>query len=349
MGPYGELVARILFGLAYGLVHLTVIVHISEIAAKEMRGVIVRRIAYLNTISTVISSLLIHKSGYTTEMLNKNMASQLIILAIIGLILTPFLTHETVPYLLLHGKESQASRKLTKLRSERQPSRNTRKIFEQIQLAVNEDKINKTSIFDSANLKPLFVITHARLLDLLLCSVPVTLLLMQLYKETPLEKTRVPDSLLARHELIRALTGTLVLFISPLIGGPRTVLFVVSALSYVINWRIGANIFLVQNSMLNVQSTAIILVIAFVSVSVNTLQSLHTTQAFSISRKPWSIAFVAQIEHLAHIGLIAIYYYVKRSDMVFWTLLSGGTFFIPVLLLVMLPKSTKLSLRDAWK
>lgn len=350
-GGFYELGARLLFGFAYGLVQLTVIVHVSDIATKEMRGAIVRKIAYLSAFSTVVCSFVIHTCGYEETVLKKYIAVQLLIFSIIGLILTPLLTQETVPYLLLHNRKRQAYTKLMNLHSERKPSQKTQRIFEELVLTVKEDKMAGKNIFGSSNIKPLLAITNAKLLDLLLYSVPMTLFIIKLYKGTPLEKISFPTSLFARNELIRILAGTLALFISSFIGGPRRVLYAVGALSFIVNWRITANLFFGYNSILHVQSTCIILAIAIVSTSVYTLQWLYITQAFSVVRKPWSIAFATLIKHLMHIVLIAVYCYVESKEVVFWILLSAGAFFIPIILLVLLPKSTKLSLRNvrnAW-
>lgn len=48
---------RVLFGVTYGLCHLTVIVHVSEIATKEMRSEIIRKIVYLIFLSIVLCSV----------------------------------------------------------------------------------------------------------------------------------------------------------------------------------------------------------------------------------------------------------------------------------------------------
>lgn len=337
---------RGLFGFTNGILQLTVIVHVSDIAAKEMRSNIIRKIVYLIALSTFIWSVIIPKGPFPERNINAITAAWILPLAIIGIILTPILTNETAPYFLLRGKESKALKRFARLRSEKRASYATRKSFEELKLTVEEDRIIGKNIFGYGNLKPLFAILNGRLLNLLLRNVPLTLLNLGIYSSVPYLNRKSPSIFFMTHEILYVALGALALFFSSCLGGSRLFHILALILSGVVPGVLFFGSYLPSGTD-SVQVIIIIVLFGLISLGVNVSDWIHTAQAFSVVKKPWSIAVVTLIEHAVHIALMVLYSSIRFHRTLSWVGLSGALFLITITLLIMTPKSTKLSLRDA--
>lgn len=355
-GPHYVL-GRILFGVTFGLVQLTVLVHVSDIAVKEMRSAICRKIVYLLAFSSLIFIVFFTLYGRGKDyndikvegVINSVTGLLLIILGAVGMILTPILTNETVPYLLLRGKESKALEQLTRLCSEQKASRRTLQNFEELKLAVNEDKVIGSNIFANGNLRPLFVIVCVRLVGVMLWNTPETLSVFQQYTYSywffPDYQFMVPIV----HANLLVVVGISAVFVSSYIGGDRLFYYVqVINISFLLTTS-GVDHYFGYNSLLTqIERTATILFAVISAIGVNVSVWTQSAQAFSVLKKPWSIAVVAQFEYILHITIMIITdfrfglsrnYYVGYSYQ-FISLI------LPIVLIFMLPKTTKLSLRD---
>lgn len=340
-GKHYAIGGRGLFGFVSGILQLTVMVHVSDIASKEMRSNIIRKIVYMLVLTSFIWSLIMPKFESADQILNSLTAMVLLALSVIGLVLTPILTTETVPYLLLHGKDSKALKTLTKLRSEKKPSWITRRCFEELKVLVKEDRLMGWNVLGGGNFKALFTILNGRLMNLLLRNVPLTLMILNVCTNVPLLNSLSNDSstLFARYETLHLILGVLALGLTSWCG-LRLIHFLVLGLS---GFIIGSMFNLVRG---NIVSIVVVLMTAFVSMGANVSDWVHTVQAFSIVKKPWSMALVTFIEHAVHITIIAMYCTSNTTPMC-WLIFSVGSFMFATMLLILLPKSTKLSLRNA--
>lgn len=338
-----QLEGRILSGVVYGLIHLTVTVHASDIASEKMRRVISKSITILMALSS-----LAYAFTFTELLRGRNSIAlngfELMLWGGLTLIVTPFLTNETVPFLLMHKKESKALKKLTKLNSERRVSSRTVRQFEQLKSMVKEDQCISKNILTGGNLRPLFMVINARLLSLLTSSIPLTFILIQLGVFVLQQSNQ--RLWFSEIHLLRIVGGILALTIASWAGRHKLFYSLSTLFTCAFIFVASGTLFFPFHRSLERFDTILIYVgfavYGLISLGIDAYQHIHTIEAFSFTKKPWSISTVAIIEHIAHALLIAGY------CMRMYTVLAIGTtvlaFIVPIILLVMVPDTHGLSL-----
>lgn len=174
LSPLLGFAARLVSGVACGIAYLTVTVHASDIASKRMRPIISFAIVMVMASSKLFYSLLVRIWNSPNAVEEYNFGFDLIAvgIVIIILVLNTLLTNESVPYYLARGKLTEAQKKFSQLHGERKLSAKTVPNFDDMQAMVSGDIENGRNIFAGGNLKPLCIVLSARLLQLLVTSLP---------------------------------------------------------------------------------------------------------------------------------------------------------------------------------
>lgn len=327
---------RIISGLNHGLIHLIVVIHASDNVSKRSRGAILRSISYVLTFSLFIAVITIASNG-DDERTNISMGIYTLGYAIFALVLIPSATNESIPFLILHDKEEIAILKYVQLRSERSPTVQTQHGFDIIKETVLQDQKHSRNIFARDNLKPLALITGARLISLFLTNVPLMIhLLDKLVDEiTPQNLSWLLSA--------RIFCGFIPIFLaSPTIRngliyklafGSGIVLLALEAFD-------GASVIL--DRLLVVTAVFFYLI---TTIGLDAIQYVQAAEAFPLTTKQYSFAFIAIVEHITHLLLIVFYYNNLISCLIYSCAVS--LIFLSGFLHMYMPNISALSLRDA--
>lgn len=345
------ILARFLSGIVYGIVHLTVTVHTSDIGSKRMRQVISYWIIATIAISTAFYSFMMNfwyknRSDFLTVP-TFCIGFNVLLIAVLAMILTPILTNETVSYYLVRDKESKALKKFTKLKSERKScATTTLKQFNEYKTMVDEDKQNDRGIFSGDNFKSFYIVLMTRLLHLATSNVPLLMLLMtEVGTWGAVKYWSVDDGFLTELCTARFIIGTIVLTAASWFGRHKFIYIGTILASVAILVGFLQNMYLpwsAQHTLRQIIGYSVPVAYAIYSFGVDYYQMKQSVEAFPITTKAWSLAIVAIIEQLTHAGLIAIFIHRLQEVKI---LIAGAIIVLSFVSVTVVPDTRKLSLR----
>lgn len=345
---------RVLAGLANGLAYVTVIVQAAENAVNQIRGVILRIIGYVLAFSLFIA-------GFTTNGTIENdieseciMGYLTLLYSVLALIAAPWLTIESVPFILQQSNDGRSTSErdalaiatMVRLRNEKSETAKIRHDFNEMKHQLIEDQLDSRNPFSAQNVRPLLIVTGVRVLSVCAKNLPFTVLIMGFFNRL------VNPETFSLYTLLLLLTcrfvfGILAMFFidkferkkylycSSILCG--ILLFIACVITHRAETQ---NIFNVQTL-----SYAIILFFIFASMSIDCVGHVQTSEAFSYATKAWSIVIATSVEHLVHIILIVVF--KMQYDVWAFILISVGLVVMGLSTLLTVPAKTKgLSLRQ---
>lgn len=348
------LAARLLSGLVSALVYLTVTVHASDIASKRMRRVISYTIVTTIASSTLFYSLATqiawNSRGRTLIGDVYSFDFNMIASGVLVLLLTPLFTNEPTTYYLLRGKVAKAQKRFAKLNSERsnKPSAEILEKFDELQLMVREDTENGTNIFGGGNFKPFFIVLCARLLKLFLTSAATISLIMMTASAMQMQTRSLDGGNFIELNALQIIVGTISLTLAACMGRHKfyyvsgIVLPILSAAAV-----FGAPfVFGIAQTQTYAFVISAVGIFAHLSLGLDYYQQKQSADAFTVTKKVWSLATIGVLEQLAHAGLILAYVVSKRETTVL--LIGSGIAIVlfSIIQLTLVPETRKLSLRE---
>lgn len=330
-------IGRFISGLTHGLIHLIVIIHSSDNVSKRSRGAILRSISYVLAFSLLIA-IVTNASHGSLERTHVAVGIYTLGYAIFALVLIPSATNESIPFLIMHHKEEFAIQKYVQLRSERSPTPQTKQGFELIKATVLADRKYTANIFARENLKPLALISGARLLSLFLTNVPMMIYLLDIVSPKPITPQR-----LIWLQSARIIFG----FIPIFIAAPN----IRNQIIYKLTIGCGVMLIVLQTlSSLSQVLATVLSVIALLfycaaSVGLDAIQYVQAAEAFPLTTKQYSLAFIAVVESLIHIVLFVLYHYGLVWLIVY--ICGIGLISLGIALNIYMPNISALSICDA--
>lgn len=178
--------SRLVTGMVCGLVQLTIIVQAAESTTKKVRRWLLIIVAYVNAISSLISTLIFNYLDDREEVSYKEENSALYIIsytmigcAVLSLILNLCFTTDTVPFYLNRGEDTKAFKEMTRLKVNHLSMLDIRYEYERIRFDVAQYQLETNrSLAARRNYVPLISMCCVRILNLLFTSVPITLVLI---------------------------------------------------------------------------------------------------------------------------------------------------------------------------
>lgn len=331
-------IGRFISGLSHGLIHLIVIVHASDNVSKRSRGAILRSISYVLAFSLLIA-IVTNASHGDFERTNVSVGIYTLGYAIFALVLIPNATNESIPFLLMHDKEEFAIQKYVQLRSERSPTPATKQGFELIKSTVLADQKYSANIFTRDNLKPLALITGARLSSLLLTNVPLMIFLL----DNIITQNYITPQKLIWLQSARIIFGFVPIFVAE----PK----IRNRLIYKLTFCSGCVLFILQlfrelsEFVGQILSVAAIFFYLFTTIGLDAIQYVQAAEAFPLTTKHYSLAFVAIIENLIHILLFVLYHFNFISILVYTCAI--GLILLSTLMHIYMPNISALAICDA--
>ncbi|XP_055308447.1 uncharacterized protein LOC129572508 [Sitodiplosis mosellana] len=344
---------RFLGGLANGLAYLTVITQAAENAVNQIRGLILRGVGYVLAFSLLIA-------GFTTNgTIENDIDSELIMgylnlfYSVLAIILAPFLTIESAPYLLQQTDENTVAEReaiviatMVKLRNEKCETPKIRHDFIEMKHQLNEDELDSRNPFDRKNIRPLCIVTGVRVLSVCAKNVPFTVLIMGFFNHLFNPET---FSLYMLFLLLscRFIFGMLTMFFIDKFERKKY-LYICAILCGIL---LLITCFVVSNSkedffqFSSVFSFGIIVFFVFASMSIDVLGHVQTSEAFSYATKSVSIVIATGVEHIVHTIFIIVF--KLQYDVYAFVLISMGLIIMGLSTLLTVPAKTKgLSLRQ---
>lgn len=351
-------VGRCLAGFAHGIIYNAVITHASENVMKEIRGML------LSTVNTVmfsgvfvaatLSATVTNRYDYYNEELSADAIVGIfgLVVTVLGIICNIFLTYESIPYLLRRDNNAEATVNMLKLRSESVMTTELTNELDEMKLMVTQDKQHNQNILSNGNasaigkmivLRIVSTLTNNFFLNYTLISITTILLPFESYYLAPLilATPRFVASFIpiVSTDFIKRklhLTG------SGFISG---ILMLIIAI-------IIASINEYQLSTTWVLAALCIAFQFFVALGIDPMQHVLLSEAFSTSKKAWSIAVVTSAEYLLQIMFIGVFFSgpgaIYRIGLMVLLFITAGLILVFVLLLQSaIPETFKTSLREA--
>ncbi|KAG4076838.1 hypothetical protein HA402_004440 [Bradysia odoriphaga] len=342
--------ARCVAGLAHGIVYNATITHATENVVKDIRGMLLSSINCVMFSGVFVSSTLVAivASDYTADMTSVFGVIALAV-TVLAIVFTIFLTYESVPFLLRRGNESEAIINLLKLRNESFMTPKLTHDLEEMKLMVGQDVRENANILADRNasvtgkmvtLRVLAVMTNNFMLNYTLISMVALLFDWDNYHMAPavLSGSRFIGSLVPvfstdffkrkSHLAVSSVTsGSLLLVLAIIV---ETVSFSSSS-SY---WILG------------VLSIAFQL---FVSIGIDPLQHLLLSEAFSTSKKAWSMALVTSVDYCLQILFVGLLFLTPMTSLrlkVLRFITVGIMLVLALFLQLALPETFKKSIKE---
>lgn len=325
--------------------------HGCDNASKRSRASILRTVSYVlvfGTIFAICTNISYLKNGPLLS--NRLIGVYLLGFAIFAVILTPTATNESVTYLIAHGREDEALQKYVQLRSERFPTTLTIGGFNEVKATVLADQELDQHIFHDGNAHPIFLISIARLLSLFIINIPLLVCLIRSNSQTTDDKLIEETQALIWLQVIRALFGFIpVMYCSAL--KRNQVLYRLGIVTGIVFLAMAGAI-IYSDSVLHILRNTFAIGALFsyggAALGIDAVQHVQSSEAFPLTKKPASLAFIGGVEHLCHIVLIVTYLQYFESHIAVYIILCAiGLIFAGVWLHQRMPVSSGLSLGEA--
>lgn len=341
------LAGRVLAGFCTGLTFLTLLIHATENIVKELRGYIVSFIGFVRAISTFLATLLFIIPYYNpSPIAHPDDASVTILVtfdvdlllgivtfvyAIIALLSIPYLTCESVPFLIRQGRERKALENLIRLRSQPTDTWPVRNEFDELRLMVQEDYAAAdkcTSIFGQGNWRPLLAIAALRLMIFMSSNLTLQMI------ATVFVKIELHNQDYGLQYAMMVLLGTRIGFgMMPMLlsdrWGRKLFLVVSGTLAGLCLGVLGILLLLEDNEVIDlwdwVPSAMFLAFHLFVSLGIDDVGNVLTAEAFPMAKKAWSITFIMVVENVLQcVFLIWIIMVGLDYDNSIWLIFGSG-------------------------
>lgn len=344
------LISRILAGLAHGIVYITTLTHLTENLVKEIRGRSLAVINYMLITSIFVTTAIFGTTG-EERLAKADMYFGIITLvhSLLGLLMIPFLTCESVSFLLRKGLEYEALTTMMKLRNETFETWTIRNDFQELKQMVSEDANDGLNIVTKGNLRPLILITAIRVLAFLTSNMILNAIMIGLTQSVfsgNADLSFIGGVALAFARFLLAVISLFALDhfkrkrLLSITGGIMViVLLVYTVLS------LGFQLELEDNWL---PALFFCVFQVLVSLGIDPLHHVLTAEAFNSSPKAyWSISFVTCIEHILHIVAIIIFMTITVNVYTMLFITAIGAFLLHLILEFYMPETKGLSVRQA--
>ncbi|KAG4076835.1 hypothetical protein HA402_004437 [Bradysia odoriphaga] len=346
------IVGRCLAGLTHGIVYNATITHAAENVVKEVRGMLLSTINSLMFCGVFVSATVISAVNYgEVGAFNSDRILGMFGLSfsMLGMLCTVFLTYESIPYLLRRGKDSEAVVNMLKLRNESVLTAKLTNDLDELRLMVVQDKKESQNIFTNGN-----VYATTKMIGVLTLSTLTNNCLVNLIMITLTKRIFNPDS---HHISAVLLTG--IRFVGSIVP-IFTTDFVRRKIHFTVSGVACGSLMLVLaiivvsvsefgSSTYWIPATLCIAIQLFASFGIDPIEHLLLSEAFSTSKKAWSIAFVAMVEYGLQMVLISIFFidgitYLTTVTVLFTS--SGVIFALILVLYLSIPETLNLTISE---
>lgn len=346
------IVGRCLAGLMHGIIYNATITHAAENVVKEIRGMLMSTMNSLMCSGVFVSATLISAVTYgQVGAFNSDRILGMFGLAfsMLGILCTTFFTYESIPYLIRRGKDTEAVVNMLKLRNESALTTKLTNDLAEVRLMVAQDRQDNQNIFSNGNfsstgrmiaLRMLSSLTDNFLLHVIMIGLTVEILEPEYYhiSAVVLTSTRFGGSIIPifTTDYVRR---KIHLIASGVACG---LLILALAITMVSVDKFGPKTFWIP-------ATLCILFQLSASIGISPIEHILLSEAFSTSKKAWSIAYVTAAEYILQMLLIGFYFidgitYVSMIAVLFTT--AGLMFALLLVLQLSIPETINLTIKE---
>lgn len=348
-----HIMGRTLLGLVNSIAHMTVLTYASEATAKSVRIKLLSSVAFVNILSIWMGTAIAigntgfsddeHSTNATTELVGSDYVGEYVvddldivsmsgmvvmILGIIALILTPFITRESIPFLVRGNNQAIAYKEFVALVQTNENHARSVGEFEYWKNSILMHPEQSMHIFRKENFKSLMLLCHTRILSLLFNSIFVSVMFTRLllfdeetniqwfYNETMsygIKEFEYSLDVLLGFKMIGFVFGAILLLIGIKCNVDRFCYKLTFA------WGLSAFIVYVTYSCMDAMKFkppvllmatfvySIMAIYMIVPFKVDVLQYGQIAKIYDEQNdnyKIWSLAFVGCVEHFLHILLL---------------------------------------------
>lgn len=341
------MIARVLAGLSYGIVYITLIVHGCEVAVPKHRGFVITMIHFCLFVGVLISSSTLHQV-YSILSYDYNPNTVIGILGIIftiqAVILQLVVSRESPIYLLQHGHEQEALDVMVRLRSESQESWTIRNEFDETKRMLFEDAQSTSNIFGGKNLKSLLIVLLLKVSFVASFNMPLNLIW--------LENTEIKfyDGVIDTSGIYLSTIRMLLIAASVYYVDGRKKKLMITSTS--VSGLILIVVAIFYNRIDDFFGSPALITMTFLfqffaGTGIGLIGDIYSSEAFNTTKKPLSIAFTSTIEFLLQIFLIAMHFYMDEYNFEFLAVSCFIMLLISGIVTYYLPDTSNTSLREA--
>lgn len=341
------MIARVLAGLSYGIVYITLIVHGCEVAVPKLRGFVLTMIHFCMFVGVLISSI----NMYQVYSIRSHVYEPNTVLGILGIILTIqavilqlVLSRESPIYLMQQGHEQEALDVMIRLRSESQENWTIRNEFDETKRMLFEDAQSNSNIFSGKNLKPLFIVLLLKVSFVISFNMPLNLIWLE-NAEIKFYDGTIDSSGIYLSTIRMLLIAASVYYVD---GRKKKLMMTSTSVSgciliVVTNFYNQFDDFFGSPALI----TMAFLFQFFAGTGIGLIGDIYSSEAFNTTKKPLSIAFTSTIEFILQIFLIAMYFYLEVSNFILLAASCCSMLLISGFVIYYLPDTSNNSLREA--
>ena len=341
------MIARVLAGLSYGIVYITLIVHGGEVAVPKLRGFAITMIHFCLFVGILISSTTIHQVySIRTHYYEPNTIVGIIgiIITIQAILLQLFISRESPIFLIQRGREQEALDVMIRLRSESQENWTIRNEFDETKRMLFEDAQSNSNIFGGKNLKPLLLVLLLKVSFVVSFNMPLNLIWLE-NTELKFYDGITDTSGIYLSSIRMLLIAASVYYVD---GRKKKLMITSTSVSGFI--LIVVAIF--YNRFDDFFGSSALITMAFlfqffVGTGIGLIGDIYSSEAFNTTKKPLSVAFTSTIEFLLQIFLIAMYFYLDETNFEFLAISCFTMLLISGIITYYLPDTSNTSLREA--
>lgn len=345
------LAGRMLAGMTHGIVYITLISHAGENTVSDMRGRLLSALALMTTVSALLITFINFIDAYANQTTTYSYSEMTVgivtlVYAGLGIVLNTMLTYESVPYLLRHGQDREALQTMMRLRNDASETWSIRNDIADMRLMVSQDKNESRNIFSTGNGRPVLLISLVRLQAFLANNQLVNYLLIAIVQLLVVDRISIFAS-----PMIVTGARTAATFVSVFAGdyfGRKWFLTLSGGVAGLAMLTFA--VLIMTSSTLSGYVVLICVFQVFVGYGIEPMQHVLTSEAFSLNKKSWSIAFVTAFEYLLHIGAVYVRYHLHvTSDVIYGVLLTTalGILILTAVLHLTLPETRGMTLKQS--
>lgn len=342
---YAVTTARFFLGVVHGYVHLTLIVHASEVMTKRLRGQGAGQVHIISIFGMMLSVGAItrlQQDGYTDGM-TITLGLIGILFGLIGLIFIPFYTKDSPVSFIRKKHFEKAISMMCQLRREPVETQSIRNEFDDLKTMLDEDEQKTSGIFEDGNMRPLMKITLLRIGSVLAFNYALNLI--RLYDLTTFAHQDGANFTSYWLMQIRMASATASLLTVGSLG--RKPLFFVSfGGSGLLLIAMGITTEFYKRSAMGALQIFFELVGGF---GIGLIADVYSSEAFNTVKKTKSICFTLGIEYALQ-ALFAVFAFSVKSNEAFsavFMIACGISLLAITLSLYKLPETAKMTLRQS--
>lgn len=341
---------RLLIGLPYGIVYVTLVSHAGENSVPEVRGRVVAGLGLMQAIGVLLFLLANMSYDYYSSIDGNLLVGILSLLwALVGAVLTKFLTYESVAFMMQAGHtDVEVTSTMCKLRNESSLTWSVQNDLDELKrhLADESGRLDAAP-WRHGNGRPLLVVAVLHVISFLTNNVVLNAVQIGFVRTMWPAGGPTNGALVLAAVRVAAMVVPVCLvdkfgrkaFVNVLAAGGIVQLVLAVVLTTVDQRGIAALLVLVA-----------LMHALFGGGGADAMPHVVAAEAFALHKKSWSLALTAAVEHVLHVASVAVLLALPGYAAVFYAIMyvsAGMIVGLAVLLVYVMPETRAMTLAQS--